>query len=192
IVMSSILEIPTSIKFEFDERKATEAACLLLQRANNRLPYLKLIKMLYLADRMSLKQYGEPITGDRYVAMKYGPVLSNVFDLIKEDIKGEFWSTKIKKDKFDSVLIADFSPKALCEADVEILTKCSDFCQQYDRWDLVDIVHKLPEWQDPGETSTPISVESILKVFNKSDEEIEEIRQEASDKLYFHQMLTGA
>jgi hypothetical protein len=35
-------------------------------------------KLLYLADRESLKKTGRPITGDRVVAMEHGPVLRSV------------------------------------------------------------------------------------------------------------------
>jgi hypothetical protein len=40
------------------------------------LPVIKLIKLMYLAERLSLQRYGEPLTGDRLVSMPDGPVLS--------------------------------------------------------------------------------------------------------------------
>jgi len=44
--------------------------------------HLKLMKMMYMSDRRSLEQIETTITGDSYVSMKYGLVLSNVYDLI--------------------------------------------------------------------------------------------------------------
>ncbi len=44
---------------------------------------------------------------------------------------------------------------------------------------MSDITHLLPEFHDPGDTSVEILPEDILRVLQKSDEEIEEIRQEA-------------
>ncbi len=44
--------------------------------------YMKLIKLLYLADREALARWGRPITTDTYVAMKHGPVLSYILNLI--------------------------------------------------------------------------------------------------------------
>ena len=44
--------------------------------------YMKLIKLLYLADREALLRWGRPITFDAYVSMDRGPVLSSVLDLI--------------------------------------------------------------------------------------------------------------
>ena len=43
----------------------------------------KLFKILYFAEQKHLARYGKPITSDNYVAMKYGPVPSYGFDIIK-------------------------------------------------------------------------------------------------------------
>jgi len=43
--------------------------------------YMKLIKLMYLADREALLRWGRPISTDRYVSMDKGPVLSRVLDL---------------------------------------------------------------------------------------------------------------
>ena len=41
---------------------------------------LKLMKLLYLAERRSFELYSEPIIGDRLVSMPHGPVLSFTFN----------------------------------------------------------------------------------------------------------------
>ena len=43
----------------------------------------KLCKILYFADQRHLSLYGRSITGDTYIAMQYGPVPSNVDDILK-------------------------------------------------------------------------------------------------------------
>jgi uncharacterized phage-associated protein len=70
------------LNLSFDESKATEAAAFLLSRSDQTMNYMKLIKLLYLADREALIRWGRPISTDRYVSMKHGPVLSNVLNLI--------------------------------------------------------------------------------------------------------------
>lgn len=68
--------------FKFD--KALQAAAYLLRRETCReMNYMRLLKVLYLADRESIRESGAPITGDKIAAMERGPVLSGVFDLIK-------------------------------------------------------------------------------------------------------------
>jgi uncharacterized phage-associated protein len=70
------------IRFPFNERKALAAATRLLAEGGGRMPSLRLLKLLCLSDHAALLEYGHPITGDRYVAMKLGPVLSTVYDRI--------------------------------------------------------------------------------------------------------------
>ncbi len=40
-------------------------------------------KVLYFADQKHLARYARPIAGDHYIAMKYGPVPSKIYDMIK-------------------------------------------------------------------------------------------------------------
>jgi len=47
--------------------------------------YLKLIKLLYLLDREALLRGGRPVTTDRYVSMANGPVVSRIYELIREE-----------------------------------------------------------------------------------------------------------
>ena len=43
----------------------------------------KLAKILYFADKYHLAKYGRMITGETYIAMKYGPVPSFTYDIYK-------------------------------------------------------------------------------------------------------------
>lgn len=70
------------ITFNFNEKKATQAAALFLKKAGGSMDYMKLIKLLYLADRHALIHWERPITGGSYFLTKHGPVLNNVLDLI--------------------------------------------------------------------------------------------------------------
>src|SRR6266545_1760337 len=69
----------------FNERRATEAAARFLKLRGGRMSYLKLIKMLYFLDREALLRWGRPVTTDRYVSMDNGPVVSRIYDLIREE-----------------------------------------------------------------------------------------------------------
>ena len=64
----------------FNERKAAQAAAWLLFRAGGTMPLLKLMKLLYLAERRSLELHAEPLIGDRLVSMQHGPVLSRTYN----------------------------------------------------------------------------------------------------------------
>lgn len=43
---------------------------------------------MYFADQFHLKNYGQPLTGDSYIAMPYGPVPSFLYDVFKASEKG--------------------------------------------------------------------------------------------------------
>ncbi len=69
----------------FNETKATQAAAhLIKRRGQGYMSYMKLIKLLYFADREALLRWGSPITADTFYSMDRGPVLSRVHDLVTE------------------------------------------------------------------------------------------------------------
>lgn len=72
------------LRFRFNLDKAVEAIDLVAKHQRGITQYY-LGKVCYFADKEHLLDYGRPITGDRYVAMEYGPVPSTIYDLLKED-----------------------------------------------------------------------------------------------------------
>lgn len=46
---------------------------------------LKLIKLMYLSDRESMRRHGYPISFDNFVSMEHGPVLSRTLNLISNN-----------------------------------------------------------------------------------------------------------
>ena len=114
------------IMMRFNEVKATQAAARLLRNRGGRMKYLKLIKLLYLADREALSRWGRPITTDNYVSMDNGPVLSQILKRIDDGAApGEptFWTSHIIPcGDWDVLLTGDPSDGQLSEAEEELLT----------------------------------------------------------------------
>lgn len=180
------------IQFLFNERKAAEAATVLLQEAGGRMPYLRLIKLLYLADRENLHRYGRPIVGGRYVAMKYGPVLSEVLDRIKQKDPIGSLQDALERHGYDVRIRGEAQPPSvLSEAEVQVLRETSSLYRQLDRWALCDLTHLLPEWRDPGDSCFEIRPEDILKALGKPDEETEDIRDQALEDAYFTRLFSS-
>ena len=76
----------------FNEAKATQAAAHILHLRGGSMSYVKLIKLLYLADREALIRWGRPITTDRYVSLDIGPVVNRVYELIRgEPAPNSMW-----------------------------------------------------------------------------------------------------
>jgi uncharacterized phage-associated protein len=70
------------LTFRFSLDKFVNALAYFASSGIRDLTKLKAVKLLYLADRYHLLRYGRPITGDRYIAMDYGPVPEGAFQLI--------------------------------------------------------------------------------------------------------------
>src|SRR5713226_8143279 len=83
-------------RFNFNERKATAAAALLLDREGGSMDYMRLIKLLYLAEREGLKRLGHALVGDTYYALDQGPIASRVLDLCKNPSSGP-WADQITR-----------------------------------------------------------------------------------------------
>ena len=67
----------------FSEQRVAQMAAYLLQKRGGRMAYIKLLKLLYLTDREAMMKWGESISGDCFVSMPHGPVLSQTYDLIR-------------------------------------------------------------------------------------------------------------
>jgi uncharacterized phage-associated protein len=182
---------PRPITFAFNERKATAAAAYLLRLAGGHMHYLELIKLLYYADRESLDLHGQPITGDRYVNMRNGPVLSGVYDLVKHTLFGAkpprgAWGTCIaKKSRWELSLKSEPDTAPLSEAEIELLDRVYRDKREPTRWSLRDKTHELGEWENPGASSKPLAIEAILRVLGKGDKEIEAVRARAEEQRHF-------
>ncbi|MEL6439293.1 MAG: Panacea domain-containing protein [Cyanobacteria bacterium J06621_8] len=187
-----------SIQFKFHPEKAVQAAALLLKFNGGSIKYLGLLKMLYIADRIALERLEMPITGDCYCSMKYGPVLSKVYDLIKGhhvDNALPLWSKFIAPRQSDYYISLRQNPgkDELCEEEEEILEDVYLRFGVLDPFTVAEWTHGLPEWQQPEPINSmiPISVADILHNVGKSDAEIEEIRQLTLMETYLDEVLNA-
>jgi uncharacterized phage-associated protein len=185
------------IQFQFHPKKAVEAAAVILKLHGKPIKYLGLLKMLYISDRMALQQMEQPITGDHYVSMDYGPVLSGVYDLIKGkpidvDNASSLWSQFISPRYDHQVrLLQDPGNEELCEEEEEIIQRVYKAFGHLNPFSVAEWTHDLPEWQNPYGSAIPILVEDVLKYIGKSTEEINEIGQEAIREAYLDEVLNG-
>ena len=170
------------MRLRFNERKATQSAARLLQLRGGRMSYLKLIKLLYLADREGLLRWGRPITTDRFVSMERGPVLSRLLDLVSDgDDPGApcIWAKHIGAPaNFEVELKSEAGRDELSDAEVGLLDEIFHEHGKKSRWELVDLTHKLPEWKDPQGGAIPITARDILKAGGKTELEIAAIEDE--------------
>ncbi|MFZ1730562.1 MAG: Panacea domain-containing protein [Bacteroidota bacterium] len=151
----------------FDESATTEAAVYLLKKSGGEAYFIKLLKLLYIADRISLLRWKQPITYDQYVSMDHGPVLSRTYSIINESYdESSVWKQHISERSEHKVRLlhqdAPFDPDWLSESEIEILNEVYDTFGEWDRWDLCRHTHTFAEWSDPQGSMVPIAVEDII------------------------------
>ena len=71
-----------------EHRKYLKALETVVYLANKDQRQYWVLKAIYLADKEHLKRYGRQIFGDRYIAMKLGPVPSLAYDIVKSVREG--------------------------------------------------------------------------------------------------------
>lgn len=156
----------------FREDKTTQMAARFLRLAGGRIPYIKLLKMLYIADKRMLIKHGKPITYDRWFALKHGPVLSATYNIIKGDAAAEYWPAHIKTESYDLALSHDPGSDALSVAEDRIIDEVFEEYKNHSEWGIVHAVHQMPEWEDPGDTSKEMTYESVLRIEGFDEEDI--------------------
>lgn len=182
----------------FDERKAAQAAACLLHKAGGKLPLLKLMKLMYLAERLSLQQYGDTITGDAFSSLPHGPVLSMTLDLMNGnlDSKDGSWEAWIADRADNSLALRDESmvrtPEedllALSDTDLECLGEVWNDFGHWDKYKLRDYTHSAacPEWEDPRGSSRPIPIARVLKAVGYQAGEVEALTKRLHEQRYIN------
>jgi uncharacterized phage-associated protein len=185
------------MRFVFNEKKAAQAAAYLLKLNRGKMKYLKLMKLLYLADRHCLIKSGLPITGDAFVAMKHGPVLSRTYDLLKSG--GKHWMNLVCRPEVYWVDLVKSEPETdeLCNIEIESLQTVFRQYGHLREWDLVNLTHSLPEYSDPADATPPSKVipidpEDILRAEEVPPQRIRDIAEQAQEFQVIHDLVLKA
>jgi uncharacterized phage-associated protein len=169
----------TQSNFGYNPRKAGQVAAFFAMRQGGLIHVVKLMKLIYLADRTFMGDYDEPMLMDRFVSMRHGPVDSRTYECVNEGAEGwdEFISDRAdhKVGLADNVLSVE-SLNELSEADLEVLNRTWNQFGHMDQWALVKYTHdNCPEWEDPDGSSSPIPYTRIFKFLKKArPKELEE------------------
>ncbi len=140
--------------FSFDHKKATQVLNYFALKSGGKINKMKALKLVFLADRYHLRKYGRLVTNDCYVAMKLGPIPSNIMDIAKvnkylnktfKNYALKYISISNDDERIVSIKAADniyFS-----DSDVEALDFAWDTFGHLDQWGISDFTHNYPEWE---------------------------------------------
>ncbi len=163
----------------FKDEKTTQIAASFIKFAGGRLSYLHMMKMLYAADRKMLLTYHVPMTYDKWYSMEHGPVLSRTLDYIRKDGCSSYWSSHIKTEDNDVVIVDDPGDDELSNAENRIIAEIYADWGHLDKFQARDRSHDplvFPEYDDPGQgRRLPLGYKDVLKANHVSPPEIAKI-----------------
>ncbi|MBW1649957.1 MAG: SocA family protein [Deltaproteobacteria bacterium] len=181
------------MEFKYNPLKTVQAAGLFLKLNKRAMEYMKLIKLLYLTDRIALDKMGATITGDKYVSMNHCPILSKIYDMINHGPiydKDNPWFKYISPPQNYCVRLSeDPGNDELCEEEKNIIKKIYKTCGNIDVWELSNSTHFFPEWQNPYGSAIPIKIEEILSKLGKTEDDIKAIRENITRENHFDMLL---
>lgn len=161
----------------YNARKAAQTIAYLAIR-NDREPMhvVQVAKLVYLADRESIRRYGFPILDEVRVSMKHGPVNLQTYEHIngEEDPTKNGWGDFLSDRASHTVGLAkadlnDEDLDELSDAEIEVLDAVWDQFGHMPVWGpkgIRDWTHdpeNIPEWEDPGSSLSRIPLERIMR-----------------------------
>lgn len=157
--------------FRFDSEKSLQAVAFLLRREpGHRMNYMRLLKILYIADREALRESSKPISGSCVVATKRGPLLDDVLKSIRgQHLATPRWAEFFRLDNYQLEMLRDPGVGRLSRFAAEKLEEVAARYQGNDEWEMVEITRRFPEWQrnNPGDGCHEIPLEHILEAVGR-------------------------
>jgi uncharacterized phage-associated protein len=175
------------VTFRFNARKATEVASLLIQSEGGKMNVMKLVKMVYLLDRLSIARRGIPVVGGVYYSMRNGPVTSELLDVINAgrlaDESDCSWEQFISTRTGHEVGLVDQAPvEFVSESEIQLIAEIYKEHGQKDQWQIRDWCHQnCGEWTPLQAGREKIQVEDIAVNVGKSEAEVKRISEEATE-----------
>ncbi len=182
----------------FNSRKAAQVAAFFAMCSGGAINILKLVKLIYLANRSFMEKYDCVIFNDRLVSMDHGPVSSITLNYLNGYVYDrEDWKDFVSdRENYLVGLARDSLTKEdldeLSKAEFAVLKEVWGRFGHMDQWQICDWTHdNCPEWENPHGSSERIPYERVFKYLGKkhSDELAEKVESERSlDELFSRQM----
>ena len=161
------------MRFQFDERKGTEALAYIAEKWPDVTIFFA-SKVLFFAEKNHLNRYGRPIVADTFIAMPNGPVPSTLYDFIKGNfgLSGDPETFKATIDTTQHPHIKakrSYDKSALSGSDIECIDDSIDFCRSKGFGHLSQLTHQERSWAD-----APANMPMDYELFIDDDNEMRE------------------
>jgi len=175
---------------KFLQQKQVQAILFFtLKSPDNKINRLKLMKFLWLADRIHLNQYGRMILQDDYCALPHGPVPSRTMDISKESVENVFSVHNYTIEAEDQ-----FNPRFFSKSDLEVFEEVWNRFGSMSDIVLRDYSHLFPEWKrfenefknNPRSKSYWIKIDDFFKKpLAEANFKIDPERSKLSQSVYY-------
>jgi uncharacterized phage-associated protein len=155
-----------NLTFEFSSEKLVQAIAFFSTAGVRDLTKLKIAKLLYFADKQHLLEHGQPIIGDVYLCMDWGPVPSFALNEMNEAIDSQEvpLATDSDAELFSRVLTVRkpffakkahprfevkegaYDPSVFSDSELQVLRHTADVYGRKSACELVDLTHREPTW----------------------------------------------
>ncbi len=123
-------------------KKIENSILFFANKSKNRIERMRLMKLLWLSDRLHLNKYGRLILMDRYKALPNGPIASNALKISQSGFPGS-----IEVDSHNVKSLKEYDPDYFSKSDLKIMEYVWERFQNMDSFEFSKYSHKYPEWK---------------------------------------------
>jgi uncharacterized phage-associated protein len=135
----------------FNYKKSVQALNYLAVLEGGAINYMKALKLIWLSDRYHLRNHGRTITGDKYFALKNGPVASFTKDIIINkhitEEQSEYSSTFVSVNGYDLSTNSEPNTNVFSQKELEVINTVYDNYKGMDEFEISEFSHNFPEWK---------------------------------------------
>lgn len=180
----------------FSEKKATQAAAVLLNALpGKQMDFYSFLKLLYIAERLSLKETGAPLTSDTLIAMDEGPLPDIAYNCIKGTAERcSFWQAHIHKEREGYALSVTRDPgdSDLCDYEVQLLQRVAKEYGNKTWQEIRALTHEFAEYKKNyvEDTSRQIPLRDVLAAVGRAAQAVQ-IVTETRDNAAIAELFGG-
>lgn len=156
----------------FDHLKSVQTIAYFIRKAGGSAQKLKLIKLVYLADRRSFERRGKPINFDSYFSLPHGPVASSALDGMDHNLENPTWDALAQADnRRDVTIVGEVAEDRLSRADRAILDEIWNEFGGMTASQIRNWTHRhCPEYVEVGPAARlPIDLSELLGQIGVAD-----------------------
>lgn len=183
------------MKTSFDITKAAQVAHFFISQAGSEIEILKLVKLIYLTDRLSLQKRRIPVVGGSFYSLRHGPVTSEILDLINDGTRsGDSPWEQLITDRANHKVATGGTANdydALAPSELRLLEEIWQTFGASSKWDLVNWTHRnCEEWSDPSGGRMEISARKLAESFGWSAADAEDFETELSAQCRLQELVS--